>query len=176
MFLKKHEIDLYLDMAFRVSEQSNIAKAKVGCLNLYASGAITIGWNHMPDRITGFGTNDERLHSVHAETAASSVAWKHGIIVKNHYKFITHEPCLACAKQAHAEGATAVIFEVPYGVKDGVRYLYSHGIDVILRKRNGKRPTTYYELSLWYQDMPSDMEWIAELEMYAIPLFRDDVE
>ena len=47
MFLTKSEIDLHLDIAQRVSRESNIEKAKVGCVNLYANGMVSLGWNQL---------------------------------------------------------------------------------------------------------------------------------
>ena len=49
MFLTKSEIDLHLDIAQRVSRESNIDKAKVGCVNLYANGMVSFGWNQLPN-------------------------------------------------------------------------------------------------------------------------------
>ena len=175
MFLTKSEIDLHLDIAQRVSRESNIDKAKVGCVNLYANGMVSFGWNQLPnDR--QFDNDDGRLHSIHAETAASQLAWVHGIATKYHYKFITQEPCLACAKQAFAEGATGVIFEAPYGIVDGIRYLCSHYIDVVVRVKRPCDPDLYYQLSDWYENMPSNVKWLETYKMYGIPLFADDAK
>src|SRR5574344_2184578 len=107
MFLTKSEIDLHLDIAQRVSRESNIEKAQVGCVNLYDNGMVSFGWNQLPNN-KQFGNDSGRLHSIHAETAASQLAWANGVATKRHYKFITRGPCLACAKQAFAEGATGV--------------------------------------------------------------------
>lgn len=172
MFLTKNEIDLYLDVAFRAAQESKIDKAKVGCVNLYQSGLMSIGWNQMP--VGSTYPDDGRLHSVHAEAAASSWAWKNGHPVKNHYKFITQEPCLMCAKQAYAEGATGVVFETPYGIVEGIRYLCSRGIDVVVRKRKENGPSLYFQLTDWYSDISKDYVWNGEYKMYVIPLFRDD--
>lgn len=175
MFLTKSEIDLHLDIAQRVSRESNIGKAQVGCVNLYANGMVSFGWNQLPNN-KRFDGGSSRLHSIHAETAASQVAWVHGIATKHHYKFITQEPCLACAKQAFAEGATGVIFEAPYGIVDGIRYLCSHDIDVVVRVKRPCDPDLYYQLSDWYEGMPSDVKWLETYKMYGIPLFADDVK
>ncbi|QOI69777.1 putative deoxycytidylate deaminase [Acinetobacter phage DMU1] len=174
MFLTKPEIDLYLDIAIRAAQESKIDKAKVGCVNLYASGLMSLGWNQMPEGPTY--PDDGRLHSVHAEAAASSLAWKNGHSTKHHYKFISQEPCLACAKQAYSEGATAVVFFKPYGIVEGLRYLYSRGIDVVVRKENGTQPNTYFLLTEWYEGMPSDAKWDDEFRMYAHPLFLNDAQ
>lgn len=175
MFLTKSEIDLHLDIAQRVSRESNIEKAKVGCVNLYTNGMVSFGWNQLPND-KQFDSDSGRLHSVHAETAASQLAWVHGIATKCHYKFITQEPCLACAKQAFAEGATGVIFEAPYGIVDGIRYLCSHNIDVVVRVKRPCDPDLYYQLSDWYEGMPSNVKWLETYKMYGIPLFADDVK
>ena len=175
MFLTKSEIDLHLDIAQRVSRESNIDKAKVGCVNLYANGMVSLGWNQLPND-KQFSDDSGRLHSVHAETAASQLAWVHGVSTKCHYKFITQEPCLACAKQAFAEGATGVIFEAPYGIADGIRYLCTHNIDVVVRVKRPCDPDLYYQLSDWYENMPSNVKWLETYKMYGIPLFADDVE
>lgn len=175
MFLTKSEIDLHLDIAQRVSRESSIGKAQVGCVNLYANGMVSFGWNQFPNN-KRFASDSGRLHSIHAETAASQLAWANGISTKRHYKFITQEPCLACAKQALAEGATGVIFEAPYGIVDGIRYLCSNDIDVVVRVKRPCNTDLYYQLSDWYEGMSSDVKWLETYKMYGIPLFADDVK
>lgn len=177
MFLTKSEIDLHLDIAQRVSRESSIEKVKVGCVNLYANGMVSFGWNQLPNG-KQFDDDSGRLHSIHAEMVASQLAWTRGIATKHHYKFITHEPCLPCAKQAFAEGATGVIFEAPYGIVDGIRYLCTHGIDVVVRVKRpfNTTPYLYYQLSDWYEGMPSNTKWLETYKMYGVPLFADDVK
>lgn len=180
MFLSKNQIDLYLDIAKRTSRESTIGKAQVGCLNLYSNGIMSIGWNQMTPRpfteVHTRGAKGDRLHSIHAETMASTTAWQSGTPTKHHHKFITQEPCLSCAKQAVAEGASTVVFEAPYGVVEGVRYLHSQGVDVVVRKAKGARPTEYFLLHTWYQGIPSSHEWMWEYGMYGEPLFQDDTK
>lgn len=175
MFLNQKELNLYMDLAERVAKESSINKAQVGCVNLYSDGMMSVGWNQMP-LSTFYGADEKRLHSIHAEGAASMVAYETGHSTKNSYKFITREPCLACAKQAVMEGVTAVVFSNVVGIMEGVRYLYSQGIDVVLRKANGMQGDIYFLLTEWDVELPDNTKYFPELGMYGQELFKNDAK
>jgi len=99
---------------------------------------ISVGWNAMPP---GFDNEPEyeqedgsaktRPEVVHAERNAMDKLSRQGIPAENSLLFITHAPCLECAKSIHAMGFKQVVFRNSYRAPDGLQYLHQAGVTVI---------------------------------------------
>lgn len=66
--------------------------------------------------------------SVHAEANAIAFAARYGISTHKACMYVTHQPCLDCAKLIINSGIETVIFEHVYRDNAGVDLLYAAGI------------------------------------------------
>jgi dCMP deaminase len=109
---------LYMDLAIRCSIESVAERLKVGSVLVTSNGMISIGWNgtpsgfdnsceYPPAEVTGHRTRPEVIH---AERNALDKVCREGVTVKGSLLFITHAPCVECAKSIHALGIIKVFY------------------------------------------------------------------
>lgn len=125
-------INLYLDLALRVSEMSFCNLMKVGAVAINDDNHLVLGWNGMP---SGFENNCEDCNNntrdelIHAEQNviskfASSTKSSVGAIL-----YITHAPCLRCAKIVYQSKFKSVYYINAYSIpsaedkSEGIRFL-----------------------------------------------------
>lgn len=134
--LKYHR--LYMDIAKRLAEMSYSKRLQVGALLVKDDIVISHGWNGMP---AGMGncceyepqegvllTKDEVLH---AEQNTITKAAKHGISTKDSTLYITHSPCIQCAKLIQQSGINKVVYADLYRSSEGIDLLSKFNIEVI---------------------------------------------
>lgn len=127
-----------LDYAKSIAEKSKARRLKVGCAIIDNKDNILItGYNHMPK---GFGDNceDDTLEGlvtkkelIHAEEDAITTAAKIGLKLEGTSIYITHSPCLSCAKLIVQSGIKTVIYHEEYRLKDGIDFLRKCNINII---------------------------------------------
>lgn len=124
----------YMDVAKRVSEMSYAKRLKVGSILVKEGNIISFGWNGTPagwdndceekdwtqDGDYILKTKPEVLHSEQnllmkmAKSTNSS---------ENADLFVTHAPCLDCAKLIHQAGIRRVFYRHTYRSEDGLDFL-----------------------------------------------------
>jgi dCMP deaminase len=141
--MKSKFIELYCDIAQRVADLSSARRLKCGAIIVKDDRIISIGYNGMPsgwdnnceheEWNTETGTNELRTRPevLHAETnaiakLAKSTESGHGADI-----FITHSPCIQCAKLIYQSGIHRVYFGQHYRLNDGVQFLKQSNIQVI---------------------------------------------
>jgi dCMP deaminase len=155
--LKQKFIDAYMDTAERFAQLSSATRLKVGAIIVKDNRIISIGYNGMPsgwDNVCEFkeltydprdvddswtydsvNKNWWRLKTkpevVHAEMnclmklAGSNESSTNGIM------FITHAPCIECAKAIGSSGIGNVYYRNIYRSDDGVKHLNKLGINIL---------------------------------------------
>ena len=126
------------------AELSHARRLHVGAIIVKDDRIISIGYNGMPagwdnnceyevyeevgdDTETVLKTKPEVLH---AETNAIAKLAKSTESGLNATMFITHSPCLDCAKLIYQSGINAVYYRDAYRNEDGVSFLKQSGVAV----------------------------------------------
>ena len=137
--LKQKFIDAYMDTAERFAQLSSATRLKVGAIIVKDNRIISIGYNGMPagwdndcefwfedgDIGSHWKTKPEVLHA--EENAIVKLARSHesgeGAIM-----FMTHAPCINCAKLIYGSGIEQIYYKNTYRSLDGLTFLEKCGI------------------------------------------------
>ena len=131
--MKQKLIDLYLDLAIRISGMSVANRLKVGCVVVKDDNIISFSWNGTPegwDNTCEDADNKTKPEVLHAEENSVCKLAKQGISGKDATLFCTHSPCQSCAKLIYAAGISEVIYKDDYRSKDGIDFLIKSGVKV----------------------------------------------
>jgi len=115
------------------AELSSAKRLQVGCVIVKENTIIGIGYNGMP---SGWDNNCEteenitRPEVLHAETNAIAKVARSTNSTDGSDMFITHAPCLDCAKLIHQAGVKNVWFKNHYRDTSGISFLQKCGIGV----------------------------------------------
>jgi dCMP deaminase len=143
--LKQKYINLYMDWAARAAELSHARRLHVGAVIVKDDTVISYGYNGMP---AGWDNNceEEYLHEdggttlktrpevLHAESNAVAKLARGNNSGRDADIFITHAPCLDCAKLIYQSGIRRVWFGEAYRDNSGVEFLQRSGIEVVQYK------------------------------------------
>ena len=120
------------------AELSSARRLKVGCVIVKNDTIIGIGYNGMP---SGWDNNCEIDHIdnglvtkpevLHAERNSLDKITKNGGIGSDGASlFVTHAPCLECAKSIYGAGINSVYYRNQYRSVEGIEFLEKCGINV----------------------------------------------
>jgi dCMP deaminase len=124
----------YMKTAQTFAELSHAQRLKVGCIIVKDDRIISIGYNGMP---AGWSNvcEDEFLHEdgstttktkkevLHAETNAIAKLAQSNESGHGASLFVTHSPCLECAKLIYQSGITEVYYQDEYRETTGIEFL-----------------------------------------------------
>jgi dCMP deaminase len=142
--MKEKYINLYMDWAHRAAELSHARRLNVGAVVVKDDTVISYGYNGMP---AGWDNNcedevvvetDEKFikalktksEVLHAESNAIAKLAKSSNSGIGADIFITHSPCLECAKLIYQSGISRVWYRDQYRDDSGVRFLERSGVEV----------------------------------------------
>lgn len=139
--MKQKYIDLYMDWASRTAELSHARRLHVGAVIVKDDTVISYGYNGMPagwdnncedeiyqqDGTVGTKTKAEVLHA--ESNAIAKLAKSHNSGLGANI-FITHAPCIECAKLIYQSGINSVYYRSQYRNDDGINFLVKSGIEV----------------------------------------------
>lgn len=139
--LKQKFINLYMDWAQRCAELSHARRLHVGAVIVKDDTVISYGYNGMPsgwdnncENHIGFNKGEPvyktRPEVLHAETNALAKLAKSHNSGQDADMFVTHAPCLECAKLITQSGIQRVWFGEAYKNTDGLDFLKQSGIEV----------------------------------------------
>jgi len=132
----------YMDTASRFAELSHAVRLKVGAIVVKDDRIISIGYNGMPagwentcENVVGYDIGNEPVlktkHEVlHAETNALAKLARSSESGLDADMFVTHSPCLDCAKLIHQSGIRRVFYREAYRDDYGLTFLEKSGIIV----------------------------------------------
>ena len=144
--MKEKFINAYMDVAERFAELSLARRLHVGAIVVKDDRIISIGYNGMP---SGWDNDCEDViqHSddtvtlkskpevLHAETNAIAKLAKSTESGDGAVLFVTHMPCLDCAKLIFQSGIRSVFYRDSYRNTDGVTFLERSGVNVTQVKK-----------------------------------------
>lgn len=147
--MKQKYIDMYMDWASRSAKLSHARRLQVGAVIVKDDTVISYGYNGMP---AGWDNNCEdesvELYSgyegaihrnvlktkpevLHAESNAIAKLAKSTNSGLGATLFVTHSPCLQCAKLIYQSGINSVYYNENYRDDSGVKFLEKSGVEVI---------------------------------------------
>ena len=112
---------------------STALRLNVGALIVKDDRIISIGYNGMPsgwDNVCEDENNKSRPEVLHAESNAIAKLAKSSESGNGSAIFITHSPCLDCAKMIYQSGIKQVYYSNEYRSTDGVDFLNKCNITV----------------------------------------------
>lgn len=130
-----------MDIAERTAELSHAKRLHVGAIVVKDDRIISIGYNGMPagwdnnceDKVWDNG-GDYELKSkpevLHAETNAIAKLARSTESGLDSDLFVTHAPCLDCAKLIYQAGIKQVWFRTAYRDSAGIEFLKTSGVKV----------------------------------------------
>jgi len=143
--MKPKHIRAHLRAAYAYADCSTAEKLKVGCVLVKDHRIISIGYNGMPSGWTNVCEDESGKTNpevIHAEANAVAKLARSNESGEGSVAFITHAPCLSCAKMLYSAGVCAVIYSQSYRNTEGVNFLETCGIPVsqyfINEDENGK--------------------------------------
>lgn len=125
-----------MDLAKRVSQESKARRLKVGAVLVKNDNPLSISWNGTPpcwdnnceDEIDGKLVTKPSV--LHAEENIIGKMARVGISCDNATMFITHAPCINCARLMFKAGITQVYYGETYRDTSGIDFLTKTGVSV----------------------------------------------
>jgi dCMP deaminase len=148
--MKQKFINAYMDVAERFAQLSSAVRLQVGAIVVKDDRIISIGYNGMPagwdncceeccdgggpvgagcyhDHCTGPKTKPEVLH---AESNAIAKLARSPESGEGASIFVTHSPCMDCAKLIFQSGIKNVYYKNDYRSTQGIDFLYKSGVNI----------------------------------------------
>jgi dCMP deaminase len=119
----------FLTITRQVAERSTCVRAKVGAVIVRDKSILASGYNGAPSGMphctevgcliyrseTPFGGTEENCYrTIHAEINAIAQAARNGTSIRDAAIYITHSPCIHCAKTLVNTGIRTIYYERPY--------------------------------------------------------------
>jgi dCMP deaminase len=155
--MKQKYVDMYMDWAARCAQLSHARRLQVGAVIVKDDSVISYGYNGMP---AGWDNNCEYEEYTYDERDTVNSDWSYNVDSKQWSKlktkpevlhaesnslaklarsansgsdadiFITHAPCLDCAKLIYQAGIRRVWFGTAYRDTAGVDFLKKSGVEI----------------------------------------------
>ena len=126
--MTQHKLDTYmLGIAHLTALQSKAQRLKVGAVFSRDGRPLCTGWNGMLEGIADDscelpdGTTKPSV--IHAEMNALRYMARAGISTNGATLYITHAPCINCAKHLAGIGLTRLVYTTLYRSSDGLDFL-----------------------------------------------------
>jgi dCMP deaminase len=110
----------FMDIAFRVARRSTCPRASVGAVIVRDKRILTTGYNGSPRGLPHCSEagcliiNGHCVRTLHAEQNAIIQGALHGVDVSHSTLYVTHQPCLNCAKMIINAGIERVVYAGDY--------------------------------------------------------------
>lgn len=134
-------IDYYMQVAELTAHLSRARRLQVGCVIVHDDNIISFGWNGTPpgwdnnceDTVwhsDGEQTLKTRPEVIHAEANALIKLAKSSMSSAGATLFLTHAPCVECAKLISSARIKQVFYRHQYRNQDGVDFLKKSNLDI----------------------------------------------
>jgi dCMP deaminase len=130
--------DYFMGIALQVARRSTCDRARVGAIIVKDRRILTTGYNGSPaglphcDEIGHLILAGHCVRTLHAEQNAIIQAALHGVGVAGSTMYVTHQPCLTCAKMIINAGIRRVVFAGHYPDANAVTFLEEAGVTLEL--------------------------------------------
>jgi dCMP deaminase len=132
-----------MEIAGIIAKQSSAKRLQVGAIVVKDDRVISIGYNGMPAGWTNECETVVEVHEdggvvtktkpevIHAEANAIAKLAKGTESGDGSTMFLTHAPCLDCAKQIYTAGIKTVYFKNYYKNVDGIQFLQRCNVKIV---------------------------------------------
>ena len=133
--MKEKYIKAHMAVAHQYANLSSAVRLQVGCIIVKDNRIISIGYNGMPtgwdnccENVIGTDSTGESIlkskpEVLHAETNAIAKLASCGESGKDASLFVTHQPCIDCAKIIYQSGIAEVYYAHEYRESAGIDFL-----------------------------------------------------
>jgi dCMP deaminase len=140
--MKQKFIDAHMKAAEVYAELSSAKRLQVGCVIVKDNTIIGIGYNGMPSGwdnncemvkhtdFTGTVVTMSKPEILHSETNAIAKVAKSTNSTDGATMFVTHAPCLDCAKLVYQSGINSVYYRNSYRNDEGIDFLKKCEVEV----------------------------------------------
>jgi len=130
--MKQKFVEAYMDVAERFAQLSSAKRLQVGAIVVKDDRIISIGYNGMPSGWDNVCEHEGKTKPevLHAESNAIAKLARSPESGDGATIFITHAPCIDCAKLIYQSGIRDVYYAQSYRSKDGLDFLEKSGISV----------------------------------------------
>jgi dCMP deaminase len=138
--------DYFMDITFQVAKRSTCDRARVGAVIVKDKRILTTGYNGSPsglphcDEIGHLMVDGHCVRTLHAEQNAIIQAALHGVSVAGGTIYVTHQPCITCAKMIINAGLQRVIYAGHYPDQNAVRFLNEAGVELVAYRAAPETP------------------------------------
>jgi len=128
--------DYFMDITFQVAKRSTCDRARVGAVIVKDKRILTTGYNGSPaglahcDEIGHLMVDGHCVRTLHAEQNAIIQAALHGVSVAGGTVYVTHQPCITCAKMIINAGLQRVVYAGHYPDTNAVDFLNEAGVEL----------------------------------------------
>jgi len=129
--------DYFMDITFQVAKRSTCDRARVGAVIVKDKRILTTGYNGSPaglahcDEVGHLMVGGHCVRTLHAEQNAIIQAALHGVSVAGGTIYVTHQPCLTCAKMIINAGLRRVVYAGVYPDENAVAFLREAGVALV---------------------------------------------
>ena len=129
--------EYFLQIAFTVAQRSTCDRAHVGCVLVRDRRMLTTGYNGAPaglphcDDVGHLLVDGHCVRTLHAEQNALIQAALHGVGTEGATAYVTHQPCLTCAKMLINAGVRRVVYAGNYPDDHSRQFLDAAGVELI---------------------------------------------
>lgn len=126
--------DYFMGITFQVAQRGTCDRAYVGAIIVKDRRILTTGYNGAPaglphcNEIGHLMIGGHCLRALHAEQNAIIQAALHGVSVAGGAIYVTHQPCLTCAKMIINAGIRRVVYAGHYPDENSVAFLRDAGV------------------------------------------------
>ncbi len=127
----------FIKIAYAVSERSTCDRAHVGCVLVRDKRILTTGFNGSPvgqphcDDVGHLMVDGHCVRTIHAEMNAIIQAALHGVSTKGATCYVTHFPCINCAKALVNAGIVRLVYHIGYRIdENAVAFLQAANIEI----------------------------------------------
>ena len=129
--------EYFMSIAFEVAKRSTCPRAQVGAIVVRDKRILTTGYNGAPSGLPHCAeagclmVGGHCARTLHAEQNAIIQAALHGVSVAGGTIYITHQPCLICAKMIINAGMKRVIYGGEYPDELAASFLEQAGVELV---------------------------------------------
>ncbi|NLK21828.1 MAG: cytidine deaminase [Epulopiscium sp.] len=137
--------EYFMEIVDLVKKRSTCLRRQVGALIVKERRILSTGYNGAPTGCSHCeeigclreklnipsGQRHELCRALHAEQNAIVQAAMHGVSVLGGTLYVTHQPCVMCAKMAINAGIKRIVFRGDYPDELSMELLKEAGIDIV---------------------------------------------
>jgi len=137
--------EYFMDIALTISKRASCLRRRMGALLVKDKRILTTGYNGAPAglphcEVTGClrqqlgipsGERQELCRALHAEQNAIIMAAHHGVSLAGATLYVTHQPCVTCAKMMINAGVKKVVYLGDYPDSMSAEFLSQAGIEMV---------------------------------------------